>query len=42
MAKRTEIVDVLKASQVGDTITVKGWVRAFRSNRFVALNDGSS
>ncbi len=42
MAKRTEIVDVLKASKVGDTITVKGWVRAFRSNRFVALNDGSS
>ncbi|PIE50193.1 MAG: asparagine--tRNA ligase [Flavobacteriales bacterium] len=23
-------------------ITVKGWVRAFRSNRFIALNDGST
>lgn len=42
MGKRTEIVDVLKAPKVGDTITVKGWVRAFRNNRFVALNDGSS
>ena len=23
-------------------ITIQGWVRAFRSNRFVALNDGST
>ena len=23
-------------------ITVQGWVRAFRSNRFIALNDGST
>ena len=23
-------------------ITVRGWVRAFRSNRFIALNDGST
>lgn len=22
-------------------VTVKGWVRSFRSNRFIALNDGS-
>lgn len=42
MSKRTEIVDVLKAPKIGDTVTVKGWVRAFRNNRFVALNDGSS
>ncbi len=42
MGKRTEIVDVLKTPQIGATITVKGWVRAFRSNRFVALNDGST
>ena len=42
MAKRTEIVDVLKTPKTGDTITVKGWVRAFRNNRFVALNDGST
>ncbi len=42
MAKRTEIVDVLKAPKIGDTVTVKGWVRAFRNNRFVALNDGST
>ena len=23
-------------------VTVQGWVRAFRSNRFIALNDGST
>ena len=23
-------------------ITLKGWVRTFRSNRFIALNDGST
>lgn len=26
----------------GSKIIVKGWVRAFRSNRFIALNDGST
>ena len=26
---------------VNQEITVKGWVRAFRSNRFIQLNDGS-
>ena len=23
-------------------VTVKGWVRTFRANRFIALNDGST
>ena len=39
--KRTEIKD-LSAANIGDKVTVKGWVRAFRSNRFIALNDGTS
>ncbi len=26
---------------INEEITVKGWVRAFRSNRFIQLNDGS-
>jgi asparaginyl-tRNA synthetase len=42
MSKRTEIADILKAPAIGETVTVKGWVRAFRSNRFVALNDGTT
>ncbi len=28
--------------EAGSKIIVKGWVRAFRSNRFIALNDGST
>jgi asparaginyl-tRNA synthetase len=34
-------VKVALASKPGEEIVVKGWVRAFRSNRFIALNDGS-
>ncbi len=41
MAKRTEIKNLLAAPKVGEKYLVKGWVRAFRSNRFIALNDGS-
>ncbi|MCB0618272.1 MAG: asparagine--tRNA ligase [Saprospiraceae bacterium] len=42
MTKRTEIAAVLDKPALNETITVMGWVRAFRSNRFIALNDGSS
>lgn len=41
MYNRTEIADVLKGDQIGKEVTVCGWVRAFRSNRFIALFDGS-
>ncbi len=41
MILRTEIANVLRDPQIGAEITVMGWVRAFRSNRFIALNDGS-
>jgi len=30
------------AKYAGLTITVKGWIRAFRSNRFLQINDGST
>ena len=36
------IKDLLQSHSIGDSITVKGWVRNFRSNRFIALNDGST
>jgi asparaginyl-tRNA synthetase len=42
MYNRTEIKEVLSGSMLGKEVTVCGWVRAFRSNRFIALNDGSS
>ena len=41
MILRTEIADILRDPRIGAEITVMGWVRAFRSNRFIALNDGS-
>lgn len=40
--KRTKIADVLNTATVGQEVNIKGWVRAFRSNRFVQLNDGST
>ncbi len=42
MSRRTEIAEVLKAPKINEQVTVMGWVRAFRSNRFIALNDGST
>ena len=44
MSKRIEIKTILTdyTGRLGQEITVMGWVRAFRSNRFIALNDGSS
>ena len=42
MIRRSEIASVLKEPKIGETITVMGWVRAFRNNRFIALNDGST
>lgn len=36
------IKDLLKGKQLLQEVTVNGWVRTFRSNRFIALNDGST
>ncbi|HAG06042.1 MAG TPA: asparagine--tRNA ligase [Cryomorphaceae bacterium] len=35
------VSDILRAPALGATVQLKGWVRTFRSNRFLALNDGS-
>ena len=40
--KRVKISDLLKSPKVGSEVLVKGWVRTFRSNRFIAINDGST
>ena len=43
--KRTKIIDVLKSTEYGKDICVKGWVRTHRSSKavdFIALNDGST
>lgn len=38
----TKIAELLKSEHFLQDFTVKGWVRAFRSNRFISLNDGST
>jgi len=43
--KRVKIVDVLKSTEAGKELVVKGWVRTRRGNKqvnFIALNDGST
>ena len=43
--KRTKIVDLFKSDLIGKEVSVKGWVRTRRGNKyvqFVALNDGST
>ncbi len=50
MPGRTEIASILNqpvsgragSPKLNEQLTVMGWVRAFRSNRFIALNDGTS
>ncbi len=39
---RIRIKDILKTTPTEQTIIVKGWVRTFRNNSFIALNDGST
>lgn len=46
--KRVKIKELLTrepvnpSTQLGEEITVTGWVRTFRNNQFIALNDGST
>jgi asparaginyl-tRNA synthetase len=40
--KRTRVVEVLTGAQKGQTVNVKGWVKAFRQKRFLIINDGSA
>ena len=39
--QRIKIKELLKGTQLGQQVKIMGWVRTFRSNRFIALNDGS-
>jgi len=40
--KRTRIKELLLSDKVNYETTVMGWVRTFRNNQFIALNDGST
>lgn len=39
--KHTKIKDLLCCTKPLTDVTAKGWVRTFRNNQFIALNDGS-
>ena len=40
--KRTRIKELLASDNANYQTTVMGWVRTFRNNQFIALNDGST
>jgi asparaginyl-tRNA synthetase len=40
--KRVKIASIFEKPEIGKDILVKGWVRSFRSNRFIQLSDGST
>jgi len=40
--KRIKIKELLSLEPTNQEVTVMGWVRSFRNNQFIALNDGST
>ena len=40
--KHTKVKELLNSAQTLQEVYVKGWVRTFRNNQFIALNDGST
>jgi len=40
--KRVKIKELLATSQTGQPTKVQGWVRTFRNNQFISINDGST
>ena len=40
--KHTKVKDLLNSSTTLQEVNAKGWVRTFRNNQFIALNDGST
>ena len=40
--KHIKVNDLLNGSNLLQEVTAKGWVRSFRNNQFIALNDGST
>ena len=40
--KAIKIKTLLQKTPLGKTVKIQGWVRTFRANRFIALNDGST
>ena len=42
MNKRTRIKEALTLDTEGKEMTIMGWIRTFRNNQFLAINDGST
>lgn len=42
MSQRVKVKQILADDRTQYEVTVKGWVRSFRNNQFIALNDGST
>ncbi|MCV9932131.1 asparagine--tRNA ligase [Flavobacterium sp. LS1R47] len=40
--KHTKVKDLLNGTKTLQEVNAKGWVRTFRNNQFIALNDGST
>lgn len=40
--QRTKVKALLDSTAYGTEVTVKGWVRTFRNDKFIAINDGST
>jgi len=40
--KEYNVIELLEKGTILQEVLIKGWVRTFRSNRFIALNDGST
>ncbi|HAQ36990.1 MAG TPA: asparagine--tRNA ligase [Saprospirales bacterium] len=41
MSSYNKIKDLLQSAQKADNVIVKGWIRTFRNNQFIAVNDGT-
>jgi asparaginyl-tRNA synthetase len=39
--RHTKVKDLLNSKKTLHEVNAKGWVRTFRNNQFIALNDGS-
>ena len=37
-----KIKDIFSSPDIDKTVTIGGWVRAFRAKKFIELNDGST
>jgi asparaginyl-tRNA synthetase len=42
MSQRVKVRQILQDERTDYEVVVKGWIRSFRNNQFIALNDGST